>query len=114
MLIAPFPVSTPAGQGPALRSLTRARRAKPPVGALIAWLAIGVGLLLLVPMARGDRLLGATLPFWLVAAPLVDLVWLERRRLAGRARTLVVALRSRRPVRNVRGQRAATCSAARS
>lgn len=45
---------------------------------LIAWTAIGALALLLVGAARGDALMGATLPFWLVGAPLIDLVWVER------------------------------------
>ena len=118
MLIAPFsPLpSEPSRVTP--RSITGASRARPPVGALIAWFAVGIGVLLLVPFARGDRLLGATLPFWLVVAPLVDLGWIERRRIARRvAQGLRALTRERRTSRNVRAQRvprAAACSAARS
>jgi len=85
---------------------------------LVAWLLVGCAVVVLVPAVRGGRLLGATLPFWLVAAPLVDLAWIGRERLTGRATTWLSALRSRRPApRNVRRQRlarAAACSAARS
>lgn len=49
---------------------------------LIAWAAIGALALLLVEASRGDALLGATLPFWLVGAPLIDLVWVERARIS--------------------------------
>ncbi|HSS06077.1 MAG TPA: hypothetical protein VLK83_02955 [Rhodanobacteraceae bacterium] len=79
---------------------------------------IGVGVLLLVPLARGDSLLGATLPFWLVVAPLVDLGWIERRRIALRfTQGLRSVASKRRAIRNVRAQRApraTACSAARS
>lgn len=51
---------------------------------VLAWLLGGLGVLALVPAARGDALLGASLPFWLVAAPLLDLAWIGRRAL-GRA-----------------------------
>ncbi len=117
MFIAPFSVS------PAERSRTPARpdehpmRAKPPIGGLLAWLAVGIGVLLLVPLARGDRFFGATLPFWLVVAPLVDLGWVERRRIARRVTESWRGLARARPARNVRAQRVsrrAACSAARS
>ena len=48
---------------------------------LIGWAATGALALLLIGAARGDALLGATLPFWLVGAPLMDLLWVERARI---------------------------------
>src|SRR5215470_192877 len=85
---------------------------------LVAWLVVGCAVVLLVPAVRGGRLLGATLPFWLIAAPLVDLAWIGRERVASRAQGWLSAMRDRRPApRNVRRQRpprAAACSAARS
>ncbi len=78
---------------------------------LIAWFVIGVGVLLLVPLARGDRLLGATLPFWLVVAPLVDLGWIERRRIA---RRVTQGLRSAGEQASRDPQRACSARAARS
>lgn len=50
---------------------------------LYAWLALGACTLLCVPAARGGALLGATLPFWLVGAPLLDLAWLRRAAIVG-------------------------------
>jgi hypothetical protein len=47
---------------------------------LFAWLLCGTIALVCVPAARGGALLGATLPFWLVGAPLLDLLWLRRGR----------------------------------
>jgi hypothetical protein len=117
MLIAPFSVSpTERSRAPA-RPIARPARTKPPIGGLLAWLAVGVGVLLLVPLARGDRFFGATLPFWLVVAPLVDLGWIERRRIAGRVTETWRGITHARPARNVRAQRMsrrAACSAARS
>jgi hypothetical protein len=117
MLIAPFPVSPAERTRAPSRTQARVARTRPPIGALLAWLAVGVGVLLLVPFARGDRLFGATLPFWLVVAPLVDLAWVQRRRIAHRFAETRQALVRARPARNVRAQRAsrrAACSAARS
>lgn len=48
---------------------------------LVAWAAIGGLILVLSDAARGGPLLGATAPFWLVGAPLLDLAWVERARL---------------------------------
>jgi len=110
------PLSVP----PSLRaSPNRPARRRLRLGAvLVAWLLVGCVVVVLVPAVRGGRVFGATLPFWLVAAPLVDLAWIGRERLAARASTWISALWSRRPApRNVRRQRpvrAAACSAARS
>lgn len=126
MLIAPF--SVPQSSIPtAARSRDVPRRLmrplRPPTRTLMSWLIGGLVVLLLVPAARGGAALGATLPFWLVAAPLIDLAWIERRRITHRAKEyLQNAGRphfGRRPAmaRSVRGQRAArsaACSAARS
>lgn len=57
------------------------RRPVPPI--LVAWLAIGACTWWLVPAARGDARWGATLPFWLVAAPAIGLAWTMRVRWIG-------------------------------
>ena len=117
MLIAPFSVSSAERSRAASPTFARPATSRPPIGGLLAWLAIGIGVLLLVPLARGDRFFGATLPFWLVVAPLVDLGWIERRRIARRVSESWRGLGRARPARNVRAQRAsrrAACSAARS
>jgi hypothetical protein len=116
MLLAPLSVPPSLG-APSNRPERRARRAPRLNTALIAWLVVGCALVLLVPAVRGGRLLGATLPFWLVAAPLVDLAWIGRERLAQHMRRWISALGSRSAPRNVRHQRparSAACSAARS
>ena len=115
MFLAPLPVpsSPSAPSSPSPRSDRHATRCD---AVLVAWLLVGCAVVLLVPAVRGGRLLGATLPFWLVAAPLVDLAWTRRRRLVANARTWISALQSRPAPRNVRQRRArsAACSAARS
>jgi hypothetical protein len=119
MLVAPFALPPPDGRSLARNSRGTARR---PLASLliVAWLLVGSVAFLLVPAARGDATLGATLPFWLVAAPLIDLAWIHRRGLARRIAISLRALAPRvRPTRNVSRQRfaraaAAACTAARS
>ena len=89
MLLAPFALVEPV-------SHTRRQFFRPrPVSAvrvpawLIAWAVGGALALLLVPALRGGGFGGATLPFWLLAAPLINIVWLTRSRWAA-------ALRARR------------------
>lgn len=116
MLIAPFSVP------PSARSLDVPRRImrpiRPPTKTLVSWAVGGLVVLLCVPAARGGAMLGVTLPFWLVAAPLIDLAWINRRHIARRAMELVRNRGGHRAMaRSVRGQRAArsaACSAARS
>lgn len=118
MLIAPFSTSPAERSRAAIRPTSRDRTVAAPPGALIAWLAFGIGVVLCMPLARGDRVLGATLPFWLIAAPLIDLAWISRRRIARFAvEWFLGRTRERRIARNVRAQRrarVAACSAARS
>ena len=117
MLIAPFSVSPAERPRVASPTSMPAARTTRPIGGLLAWLAVGIGVLLLVPFARGDRFFGATLPFWLVVAPLVDLGWVERRRIARRVTESWRGPGHARPARNVRAQRVPrriACNAARS
>ena len=109
------PLSVP----PSLRaSPNRPARRRLRLGAvLVAWLLVGCVVVVLVPAVRGGRVFGATLPFWLVVAPLVDLGWIERRRIARRVTESWRGFGRARPARNVRAQRVsrrAACSAARS
>ncbi|NCT69295.1 MAG: hypothetical protein GXC76_16825, partial [Rhodanobacteraceae bacterium] len=86
MLVAPLPSSVVRSVPP-----PRASRRGPDLRRLLAtWLAVGLGVLAAVPAARGDAQFGATFPFWLVAAPLIGLAWLQRAALAGFARRLRV------------------------
>ena len=72
------------------------KRAGAPLRMLTAWLAAGASLLALFPVLRGGMALGATVPFWLVAAPAINLAWFTRDRIAS---TVVRALRRfRRPM----------------
>jgi hypothetical protein len=115
MLIASFSVPSSARSRHVPRLTTRVFR--PPTKPLVSWLIIGLVALLCVPVVRGGRTLGATLPFWLIVAPLIDLAWVDRRRIARWTMELVGKSARRATARNRRRQRpprSAACSAARS
>ena len=59
----------------------------PPI--LSVWFVIGVCTMYVLPSMRGGDVFGMTLPFWLVAAPLLDLVWTGRVALTRRLRPLL-------------------------
>jgi len=99
MLVAPFPsIQTTVGDRtppPPRRGSSAATRHASGSPVLIAWLVFGVVTLTCVPVARGNAFFGATLPFWLVAAPLINLAWSRRDRIAAAVKALA-ASRSRR------------------
>jgi len=115
MLVAPFSAS-PCMRVHALQHPQSKRVVGPPIRVLIGWSIAGLMVVLFVPAARGGQMLGATLPFWLVAAPLLDLGWIERRRIARSGRDFLRRFaRPRRMARSVARQRLPrACSAARS
>lgn len=89
MLVAPL--VSPAHAAPRRPTLERHHATPPtPISAdrepqrsylkdgLLAWTVVGFAILTFVPAARGDTLFGATLPYWLVGAPLLNLAWLTR------------------------------------
>jgi len=90
---ATFPGPSARRRRPTGRAPVRALRAQPavprPAPWLLAWLALGIGLCICVPAARGGEGAGATIPFWLIAAPLLNLAWLERARLLKAAAALL-------------------------
>ncbi len=118
MLVAPFSPLPPSNERALSRHAHPRTRDELASTLALAWLVGGAAVVFFVPFARGDGSFGATLPFWLVAAPLIDLAWIHRARIARRFATLSRATAPRpRPARNVRRQRvgcAAACSAARS
>src|SRR5215469_15675883 len=72
-------------------------------GLLWIWLLVGTTVWLFFPPLRGHDPLFGWLPFWLVAAPLIDLGWLHRDRMLVVVRTLLVRrMHHRRPVRQAR------------
>lgn len=72
------------------------------------WLAGGAVACLLFPPLRGHDPLFGWMPFWLVAAPLIDMAVLRRMRVAAALRTAVInnflvrRARRRRPARQAR------------
>jgi hypothetical protein len=104
MLIASFSVPSSARSRRVPRLPTRVLR--PPTKTLVSWLIAGLVVLLCVPAARNGRMLGATLPFWLIVAPLIDLAWVDRRRIARRAAEFLrQSARRRAMARSLRRQR---------
>jgi hypothetical protein len=68
---------------PAQAPLPRhAAHARPVPAWLLVWLAAGIALLACMPSLRASTAAGASGPFWLVGAPLLDLAWLRRARIA--------------------------------
>ena len=83
------PLSLPSiGHSAASGRRNAAAVVRAPIDLLLFWLAAGVCLLAFVPVLRGGALLGETLPFWLVAAPAIDIVWLARGRTAATVRSI--------------------------
>lgn len=71
--------------------------------ALWLWAGCGLAALLLIPAARESSATVGWLPFWLVVAPLVDLLLLDRVRLMALPRAILVRARQRRrPARQAR------------
>ena len=79
MFVVPLVVSAPARTSAPPRIARPAARSAAPRW-LYVWLAAGLVIWLCVPAARGGDTLGATLPFWLIGAPLLNLAWLTRAR----------------------------------
>lgn len=115
MLLAPLTLPA-SGTGPHPSQRPRPlRRIGTPLAAATAprsrwawwWLLLGIAALALVPSLAWSHTLGWSGAYWLVAAPLLELAWLGRRRLA---RVCAAAFRrpraTRRPcARRSRGRR---------
>lgn len=113
MLVAPFTVPMPDTYSrSAWRPAIATGHPASPFALTIAlgWLTVGGLALAFLPHARVGADLGATLPFWLVGAPLIDLVWLTRRHAAS---ALAHALPRMRAWRQRRGARRLPASAPR-
>ncbi|WP_291231133.1 hypothetical protein [Dokdonella sp.] len=66
-------------------------------GLALLWLAAGATFALLAPNLLWSRAAGLSALFWLIAAPLIDLVWLKRKALFAHIAQIL-------PRRSVRGQ----------
>lgn len=82
MLLAPFTLTNTPVRG----NVAHAPRADAIPGWLFAWAVLGALSVLCVPALRGDPVTGLTLPFWLIAAPLLNILWLTRKRWISRRR----------------------------
>jgi hypothetical protein len=83
MLVAPFTGMLPDARSQPIRQRTLAIGPSGSPFALaiaLGWLAVGGLLMAFLPHSHIGTDFGATLPFWLVGAPLIDLAWLMRRR----------------------------------
>ncbi|MEO8011142.1 MAG: hypothetical protein ABI650_05815 [Dokdonella sp.] len=79
MLLAPFALADTTSRPRPRRAVAPRRPAHSQVPAwLVTWLVLGALAVTLVPPLRGGDLGGWTLPFWLVVAPLVNVLWLSR------------------------------------
>jgi len=84
-------------------TLVSARDNSPLRIALWLWAGCGLAALLLVPALRESSATIGWLPFWLVVAPFMDLLLLDRVRLMALPRALLVRARQRRrPARQAR------------
>ena len=92
MLLAPFNLTDPSTQ----RAATPADRNLALMPWLLLWGIAGSILLLLVPALRDNGTSGFSAPFWLVAAPLLNMLWLNRRRGFALLRRRVQRTRHRR------------------
>ena len=79
-------VSLPESLARRPRARTRPLPAMNAPALVACWLVAGIAALAFVPALRGGSTLGATLPFWLVVAPAIDLAWLLRAPLAAALR----------------------------
>lgn len=98
MLVAPFAIPAPDAHAYGTPPLAMAAGDPPSPFALamaLGWLAVGGLVMAFLPHEITGAHLGATLPFWLVGAPLIDLAWLMRRRAAAALAHELLALRSR-------------------
>lgn len=88
MFVVDLVVPPPSPRAPSRASLACAPRPAAPRAApfalpgLLGWLGCGSLALALLPASPARLELGATLPFWLVGAPLLNLAWLLRRPVA--------------------------------
>jgi hypothetical protein len=96
MFVAPLSLPAAADRPVARARATAASVSRAPLRVLAAWFVGGASALALVPALRGGATLGATLPFWLVAAPAINLAWFARGRIAVAIRRAL--RRSQKPV----------------
>lgn len=100
MLVAPLPIPASESRAVPPRRPASIAGARPrdafARAVVLGWLALGGFALALAPSSPADANLGATPVFWLVGAPLINLAWLERHRVARALGRMLAGLRPRR------------------
>jgi len=78
MLLAPFALTDSSLNPRTMRVPPSPSRAIP--AWLVGWAVAGALALICFPSLRGGAFAGATVPFWLLGAPLIDMAWITRAR----------------------------------
>ena len=68
---------------------------------MLVWLAAGCTVALLFPHWLSSRSAGASVAFWLVGAPLIDLAWLCHARIVAVLRSMRPELRTHRQAQRI-------------
>jgi hypothetical protein len=100
MLLAPFSLTDMSTRRTVNRDID-SRRVPP---WLLLWAVGGPISVVLFPVLRGGMTSGMSLPFWLAAAPLINILWLTRRRWMGRLLSSLVRSPAPHPLRKRRGR----------
>jgi hypothetical protein len=100
MLLAPFTLA----EAPTRRTVNRDLDSHPVPPWLMVWAIGGLVSMLLFPSLRGGTSTGMSGPFWLVAAPLINILWLTRRRWSMFLRSRLAMGPASRPLRNCRSR----------
>lgn len=98
MLLAPFTLS----DAPVRRRGSNRIEIRPLPLWLQIWAIGGILATVLFPFLRGGELTGMSLPFWLIAAPLINIAWLARSRWSARLRAANSPINQRRGSRSRR------------
>jgi hypothetical protein len=98
MLLAPFSLTDTSARRTVRRDVDS--HSIPPW--LLLWAVGGLISVILFPFLRGGMTSGMSVPFWLVAAPLINILWLTRRRWSA---PLLLRFARSSPPRSLRNRR---------
>jgi hypothetical protein len=100
ILLAPFTLTEASARRAVAQDIDS--RLVPPW--LLLWAIGGLLSVVLFPALRGGMAAGLSIPFWLVAAPLINILWLTRRRWSTQLLSRLSRSSAPRPLRNRRGR----------